>query len=353
MKIIILFMFILIFSNIFADKSILLVGLDTHLSEFLKPNYINSDKEVKDRSMETLAIIRNGDKITIKKKPYLIIPTNNGFKYATLEITEKKNIINSETMEYEKQFKLESSDTKVLISKNLNNIKKILKKENINKKAISTHYEKISFITPNFYITSGFNSYVHGGASWINIDSFIKLNKINKYFKTNSLKAKNYLSEDLYLKYLLQIVNRFYGKSFKIDEALPWSTSINELKDVYVDFTYGKKGIEARVNAKLQSNSSRNTINSTVIKENKSLFNRFKIYNNFKKYEYIQEDYLNLFISHDNISVVALYEDKIKVYDLKTEKLLFENDHGLTFNKVIMAEWAYGKYVKNWEKELD
>ena len=250
----ILFILFLCLSNIsWGQNFIQLIGVESDDSEFSKGSYaVMYDSEFEKREnkeynpFQTIGIYRNGDNVEIMSLDYLLTPTRKGFIYGTLEVIEiKYDSIENELDIPENTYNLSSSITRPKFFKTKESIVEFMQQQKPTfEDAIEIDFEKISFINPNFYLTAGFESIVHGGASWFNASEKINIYPLD--LKENlSNKITNYIDNHTKNKIIINTINdmkdyKDYVSDENIDSnsILPWAGSVDSHDNVYYDIAF-------------------------------------------------------------------------------------------------------------------
>lgn len=345
-----------------CQESIQLIGLDIDNSAFSKYSYSvmydskNPKKLGNYKPYKTLEVYRKGNSVDILTLNYLLIPTKNGFKYATLNVAETE-LTEKDSLDYDflpsnalSSYKLVKSVTKPIFFKTKLKINKFINTLRPSfGDALVIDFNRFSYINPNFYTTTGFTSEVHGGATWFNAKE-----KVNIYpIDWNKGKISNYILDYLSNFDKNQIIistvksMEDYGYSNqKINEnmMLPWSSSIANYKNVYFDFRFKSNGIEIIPLTLLQGNSSRAFLSEGTVIENTKLYKAFNVQ------KYSKTSSTITILSPDKLTRTEIGKNTISIYDHNTNKLLKFINTG--FNKVIMSEFAIGKYAKKWADEF-
>jgi len=355
---IVLFVFFLQGGTSNAQNLIHLLGVEVDNSNFGKNSYATMYDSSDDESYDnvyapywTLGIVRNGDEISFLQQNYLIVPTAKGFVYITQEVTEVKNDTTQAEMDYELNYELGGSYSKPKLFTDKTIISKFIDTQKTSfKDAISITYRKLSFVTPNFYITEGFDSEVHGGATWFNATEKTELVKLNPKFAETSNKLREYFPDRLVNEIIVLAVDSIYGsnESEPINEnyLIPWGGEIKDHDDVYFTFEFykGRPWIEPLT--LLNGNSARSFLTRGSAFRYAPIIDKFIIRDADESP--IKE---KGFWSPDNTTDIEVKDGYIYVYNVSDAKLLAKKKI-MPFNKIIMSEWALGKYVNNWEKEF-
>lgn len=302
----------------------------------------------------TIGIVRDRDEIRFLFQNYLIVPTQKDFVYLAQEVIEIKNDTTDTEFHFEREYQISNSISepkRFIDKKTISNF--VLSQKPLFADAINIKHRKLSFVTPDFYITKGFNSQVHGGATWFNATEVSELKKLNPRFKESSNKLRDYFSNDRVNEIIIQAVDSVYGNTEEKtneDSFIPWAGQIKNYDEVYFTFKYdiGITWIEPLV--LLNGNSARSFFEigepfrfDGVI--NKFIPNEIKV-NPICKTAFRSPDY------NGYSTEIDVKDGWIYVYDGMTNKLLAKKEIP-PFNKIIMSEWALGKNVQSWEKEFE
>lgn len=302
----------------------------------------------------TIGTIRNGDEVRFLFQNYLIVPTQIGFVYLAQEVIETKNDTTNAEFHFEREYQLSASTSqpkKFVDKKTVSNF--VLSQKPLFVDAIDIQYSKLSFVTPDFYITNGFNSQVHGGATWFNATEVSTLTKLNPKFKESSNRLRNYYSNDKVNEIIIKAVDAVYGvekEEANEDSFIPWAGQIKDYDEVYFTFKYdtGKVYIEPLV--LLNGNSARSFFEIGTPFRSDQIIQRF--IPNEPKVNPIRKTAFRLIDNNGYSTEIDVKDGYIYVYDGMTNKLLAKKEIP-SFNKIIMSEWALGKNVQRWEKEFE
>lgn len=298
----------------------------------------------------TLGVVRKDDNVSIVKQQYLIVPTSEGFKYITQAVVEEINDTTQAVEEFELEYKYRSSTAIPRLFSKKDEIRSFIHSQKPSfEDAIVINFQKISFITPNFYITEGFESEVHGGATWFNASEISELYAINPKFKSFSNQLTQYMKRQKLNPIVINAAKDIYRDEEEgIDEeySLPWGAPINELEDIYFTFQYENNQVNTIPLVLLHGNSARSFLLAGEPFNDPSILEKLSI----KQSPSITNDKLE-FISPDNSTRVLIDNNKISVYDNISRKLLLEKPIE-PFQKVIMSEWALNKFTDKWASEF-
>jgi len=342
-----------------AQEVMHLIGLECDDSRFSNGSYTalynESEKETYDKVFtpyRTLGVIRQGDHVKILNQDYLIVPTYKGFVYFTQCVAEELNDTTSidEDFEFFKQYKYSMSREFPMQFDQKDKVKEfVFSQKPIFAEALNTDFTKISFVTPDFYITEGFDSEVHGGATWFNATEFVRFNTINPKLEKISGKLTGFLDrEQLNIIVIDAVLNMDYGDDQPVNEeyVLPWRGKISEHNDIFFTLVYENNQVKIIPLTLLSGNSARSFLASGKTFLNRQISDKL----NIKPVNEVTGKALE-FISPDGSTRTLIEDSIIKVYNHKDNKLLLENRIE-PFNKLIMSEWALGKFVKKWENEF-
>jgi hypothetical protein len=358
MRILIVITLLSINYALYGQELIQLVGLDVDHTAFANASYgvmgnsdISEDKEAY-KPYKTLGIYRNGNTVRIAMLDFLLIPRMKGFSYATLNVVETDY---DEDADYgmpmtQGMYTLEDSKIKPIFFDSRADIEQFM--EGLYPSfadALVVDFEKFSFINSKFYTTTGFDSYVHGGATWFNGDEKINIYPLDWNNGALSNRVSDCLSNAIKNEILIDAVRNVEGyissdEVLDKDFMLPWSSSIDEFQNVFFDFRFLDNGIGILPFSQLQSNSSRSFFKEGHMIENSDIYKLF----NVKKPKYTD---VVIIYSPDNSTRTEFVDNEISVYDTKTNTLLKKVE--LDFNKVVMSEFARGKYARIWLQEFE
>lgn len=300
---------------------------------------------------QTIGVVRKGDDVKLLLQNYLIVPTAQGFKYATQSVGEEPNDTTSVDleMEFEKHYLYRSSYTVPRFFTNKKKIQDFISSQKPSfEDAIQIHYEKISFITPNFYITEGFESEVHGGATWFNATEISKFYKLNPKLEVSSNRLPDYLDRSAVNRIIKEALKDVYGENESVndDDLLPWAGPLGEHDEVYFTLVYLNNRVKVIPLTLLHGNSARAFLAMGEPFSDKSLLDKLKV----KEYGDETKGVLE-FVSPDLSTRTQIEDQKIEVYDNKDNRLLLEKTFP-PFNRIVMSEWALGRFVDSWTSEF-
>ena len=334
-----------------------LIGIESDDSEFSKGSYgamYDSDSE-KRKSKEyapfkTIGICRNGDRIEIMSLNYLLTPTKKGFIYCTLEVIETQyKSTENEHDKLESTYNLSSSIVRPKFFKTKESIVKFLQQQKPTfEDAIEIDFEKISFINSNFYLTKGFESIVHGGASWFNAIEKINIYPLDLKEKLFN-KITNYIDNSTKNKIIINTINdmKNYGfdKNINSNSILPWAGKINNHDKIYYDIDFDNNGVKIIPLTLLQGNSSRSFLAKGKAVEGQKIYHDLKL----KKYKRTSNPLIS-FTSPDKTTKIEIVNNQITITDIKSSTVLKKVI--LNYNKIVMSEFALGSYALKWKNEF-
>lgn len=352
MKNLIVLLFICIANFTSAQELLQLIGLDVASSSSSQSSNEDSETLQSYTPLKTLGVYRNGNTVEVYTLDHLLIPTISGFKHATLNVVETDFIKDPEREMYipEGTYKLEESYTKPIFFDSKSAIDEFIKSLSpILEDAIKVDFETFSFVNSKFYTTTGFESFVHGGASWFNADQKLNIYPIDWKKGALSNRITDHLSNAEKNKILIaaaKSMGEYIPNDVSPDKdlMLPWSTTVDEFQDVFFDFQFLNKGIGIIPFSQLQGNSSRSFLQDGPMLED------LKLYETFAVQKPVNADAV-IILSPDKSTRTEFNENTISVYDHKTNQLLKTIE--LNFNKLIMSEFAIGKYAKRWVQEFE
>ncbi|SHF15999.1 hypothetical protein [Dysgonomonas macrotermitis] len=359
---------ILSLSSYTSAQEIHLFGFQADSSAYAKNSYtvlFNAEEDIPTwdggvyEPYFTLAVVRDGEKVELLIQNYLIVPTNQGFVYITQQVDEIPNDTTNidpeerEMLSFMFEYTIGTSRSLPRIFQDKQEIKHFIRSQQPEfAGAISTEYEAISFVTPDFYITEGFNSEVHGGASWFDATEktdFIPLSSraggLSNYI--DSLLPRRTLNE-IILKAALEIYGSDIYGSGESDEnyQLPWGPLIKNKDDVQFTFVFANNRIKVQPLIPLNGNSHRSFLERAEFIDGKSILSRF-----FLKQPAVKTDKALDFVSADNTTLISISGNEVTVYDKTRNKLLLKKNIP-TYNKLVMHEWATGKHTRRWIDEF-
>ena len=348
-----------------AQEIMHLLGFEADDSSFGRGSYAVMYDNTDDVNYEkiytpyyTIGIVRNNDEVKFLYQHYLIVPTQRGFLYLTQEVIEENNDTINAEFNFQKQYDLLDSSSKPIefrTKKAINDF--VLSQKPSFADAIDIRYRKLSFVTPNFYITKGFDSEVHGGATWFNATEVSELVKLNPKFSESSNELRNYYPNEKVNEIIMLAMDNVYGlvmddsnedeTEINEDTFIPWGGSVKNHDDVYFTFEYNMGRAWVQPLVLLNGNSARSFLAEGKPFISDSIINKFIPQNRSS----VSKGMTFKSPDNNNSTEVEIKNDYVYVYDSNSRKLLFQKEIP-PFNKIIMSEWALGKNVKNWEKEF-
>lgn len=345
-------------------ESLLLLGFDTghtaNDTKFYDKIYDNNDKGLYNnyQPFTTIGIIRTGNNISVKTAPYLIVPTINGFKF--INLINNKNIMTKDMDEdlfYEdlyNEYKWSQDNTNIFITANKEEILDTLNKTVTNGNALSTYFETVDYITPNFLIKSVYDSYVTYSASGVCTNVFVELVSFkNSYPK----KLRDLIPETKYIEILRNAYRGFYGDYPNGSEPFPWGSGPWFKKDDGVFTLFREKGmINLRAIIPYWGSSSRKFLASYDLGiAPELLVQKTTPFMDFDSLKQINPEIVDMIVTPDNATVYLITDTEIAGFNINGGELLtiinlpelFPSGFG---NKIIMVESALGKYVPKWEE---
>ncbi len=351
-------MLFLCFSHIsWGQNFIQLIGVESDDSEFSKGSYAvmyNSENEKRENKeytpFQTIGIYRDGDIIELMTLDYLLTPTNKGFIYGTLEVNETKYNPSENDFDIpDSLYNLFSSITRPKFFKMKESIIEFMQQQKPTfEDAIEIDFQKISFISPNFYLTTGFESMVHGGASWFIARE--RMNIIPLDLKENlSIKLTNYIDNSTKNKIIINTINGLEGYGFEdninSNSMLPWAGTIDNHDKIYYDIFFDNNGVKIIPLTLLQGNSSRSFLAKGKPLEGKKMYTDLKL----DKYKPNTSPKIS-FTSPDKTTRIEIVNKQLIITDIKSNIILKEIT--LNYNKIIMSEFALGSYAQKWKTEF-
>lgn len=208
-----------------------------------------------------------------------------------------------------------------------------------------TDYEKPSYVLPGLMISEGYYTLIHGGASWFNAYEYNKHYLLGK--KRFHPKLEKWATPE-----------RIRSASVKLKEEYgeqrQWSGTP-------IDYIYDPTFTLARINGRvhligllnMDANSSRTFLASFDVGPAPStLVSRNSFPLKFSEFKRIDPDLIDVFIAPNYSTIFVLTKAWIYAIDVATKRELYRERHDLSFNKVVMVEWATGDYVNKWEETL-
>jgi len=359
---ILIFLFLFSIQNSLSQEFFQILGLDCDNSELAKNSYAvmydsesNSNGKIQNYfPLQSIGIYRKGDVVEIFSAKYLIIPTKKGFIYGTLSVEESK--FDASDIDFdipEGTYKLSSSITKPIFFKSKSEIQEFMNRQHPTfEDALRIDYEKISFINPNFYQTMGFESEVHGGATWFNATEKTNIYPIDWQGKISN-KLTGYLDHKTKNDIVIQTLKKmkdygFFEEKITPNTLLPWSNSINEHDEVFFEIDFSHEGVKVFPLTLLAGNSARSFLAKGNCIENPKIYNDLHL-KKYKKGPY-SEDTVS-FLSPDKSTKVEIFKDKLIITDTKTGKILTQQK--IKYNRIISSEFAGKKNAKKWKEQFD
>ncbi len=255
------------------------------------------------------------------------------------------------------------SATESLIRKTKSEIDKEYKKLNRDEREYHrniTDYEKIGWISDGYFIEDGYWSLVHGGAAWFEARENSRLVSL----------AGQLFSGDLDKWYSRKEIVDRYAEYFKIDYQdcsglksnnsncvwNKWRTNLSRNHaDEMPTFTIERRSARTRLIGRVlvDGNTHRSFLQTADFGPAPS---KLAKYDNpdldFKEAELLFPTLIDVFISPNQDTAFFLTAKEMIAIDTTSGKEIYRRNHGLSFNKVIMVEWAVGPHVERWRKTL-
>ncbi len=356
-----------VFSYANAQAFLHLIGLDTDWNDFSTMSYHsmydnkpNAKQSKENIPLKTIGIYRKGDKVEIFSLDYLLVPTKKGFLYATSKTVETKINLDDydDFLKKEaKHYTLENSITKPIFFKTAKSVRRFMARQKASfADAINVDFEKISYINANFYLTTGFETEVTFGASWFlgtektafyPLDWQGKLShKLLSYIDNED---KNHIVRKAYIEHIVEGENdKDNQNNTKIDKntTLPWADTIDKHEEVYFDFIFGNNGVYIIPLTLLNGNSSRRFLApSRLPLIHPEMYKQLKL-----PMPNHHDVAFNRFVSPDKSTIIDITNGELSVKDATTKKVLATEK--ITYNKVIMSEFATDKYAQQWKQQF-
>ncbi|MCH7826708.1 MAG: VCBS repeat-containing protein [Bacteroidetes bacterium] len=297
---------------------------------------------------KTIGIYRSGNSVEIRSVNYLLIPTKKGFKYSTLNVDES----GTPSLDVSGLFWLDRSNIQPIFFSSKEGIKSFLRTLN---PSLSEPYESdvqlFSYITPDFY-TTRLSTSGSGRMLARNKDEQIRIHYYDLDKKGISSLVTDYLSNSEKNKIVINILKKmkeYKGVNIDTDYHMDYDTNekkwidIRSFKRVYFDFRFQNNGVYI-----IPYISLNDVANISYLTEG-NVINNIGLYKKFKVKKAIN-DKGTIFISPDKSTKTVIDYNRISVYDNESNKLLAIYKHH--FNKVVMSEYALGKYAKKWKNEF-
>ncbi|MBU2515318.1 hypothetical protein KJ966_28715 [bacterium] len=350
-----------------SKDTLLLIGFNTGNSsndeESYGKMYDNDDSinRLTYQPFTTIGLIRSNRNILLHTAPYLAAPTINGFVYINSlnkrqKLTEEDIDEDLADPEMYKNYKWSVDETRIFITSKKDEIVQTLGKTILNEDALYTYFESIDYITPYFMIKKGYTSEVTFGATWFNATEFIKLESFKTKYSHN---LEDFVSQESYREILKNVHKSVYKEYPKGDEPFPWdSDPWYEKKDA--KYTLSRKNGVVHLDALIPcwGNSAREFLASydTGVAP-KPLINQHTLPFDLNEIKKMKSDILDAVISPNLSTVYIFTKTQIHGYDTSTGEMMATFDlkdilpNGRA-KKIIMVEWALGKYVSKWKNVL-
>lgn len=333
----------------------LLLGFDTDTSQHREGYAQFYDYEKPDFSKtetnQTIYLTRIDDQIELAARlNYIASPQAQAFKYLGqvryLEKPRVESCVHGECIvgsDYSRIWVANSQQEISQAQESLANEIKATLDQQFEELGVSsqdvTDYEKISFISDGFYIIEGFRSRITGGAAWFTARTSNFLVPLSNTTLTSYLR-------DLYTSD--EIVSAFGSPKHQ-----GWHTPVDVVE--VSTFTLARLEGQTRILGMIETdgNAHRSFHQSFVMR---LASERLVRYDNpivdFEQFKSVYPDIIDLFISPNQNTIFILTQDELIGIDVPTATQIYSMTHDLSFNKVVMVEWATNNYVSRWEKEL-
>ncbi|MEM8640605.1 MAG: hypothetical protein AAGG51_17575 [Cyanobacteria bacterium P01_G01_bin.54] len=203
-----------------------------------------------------------------------------------------------------------------------------------------TEYEKISFITDGFYVLKGFHSRITGGAAFFQASTKSLVVPLQDSGITSAL-------NDLYEP---NEIDEAFGQP----ELLRWHEGVADVSEE-ATFTLARSQGQTQILGLIETDGNAHRSFHDAFLMGRAI-DKFEIYDNpslnFEAFKRVYPEIIDFFISPNQNTVIILSKTELIVFDVQTETEVFRAEHNLTFNKVVMVEWAIGEFVSKWKRVL-
>lgn len=336
----------------------LLLSFDTDTSENSQGygQFYDSDQPAQEiAANKTLYLTRTGDEVSLSVElDYIASPQTTGFIYAGqvryLEAPRTENCFDMECIvgfDYSRVWTADSQQ-EIQAAKNeaIAQIETTVDADFAERGADAqnvTDYEKVSYITDGFYVMEGFWSQITGGAAWF--QAYEKSGVISLSLQDFPTQLSDIYSAQEIEQGLQPIRDEFGDVS--------WGGRINYFEDsVYTlarvrgnTHLMGLVEIYGNAHRRFQASSSMGIASEAMIAYDNPPMD-------FDRFKNLYPTIIDFFVSPNENTVFILTDEEIIGIDVFDGQEIFRQQHDLTFNKVIMVEWATGSFVDRWQQEL-
>jgi len=211
-----------------------------------------------------------------------------------------------------------------------------------------TQHERISFITPNVLSLRGYTAEITGGAALftatdqhreyrLDNGKTINLTDLVPAATVNSIFRREFTKERWVPEWSARIDVKQYNFAEDAGFTLENHGGVTHLTGLHIAAGNAEREFLAEADFGVAPRSIAPYADSGL---------------DFKKFKHIDPTTITMFTSPDHSTIFVLTRTNMIVIDSQTRKELLNVPHKLTFNKVVMAEWALGANTAKWESEL-
>jgi len=223
-----------------------------------------------------------------------------------------------------------------------------------------TDYEKLGWIGDGYYVADGYWSLVHGGAAWFEAWEHSQI--VNFGGARISEDLNKWFSKKVIIDRFSEVFDRTHrsGPDAKTNDMdhwwNQWKKSLSgEYGDRVPTFTLERHAARTKLVGRVlvDGNTHRSFLTSADFGPAPASLVR---YDNpvvdFASASALFPDLIDLFVSPNQDTVYFLTNNEVVALDVAHGRELYRQKHHLLFNKVVMVEWAVGRYVDQWQNKL-
>lgn len=208
---------------------------------------------------------------------------------------------------------------------------------------------RVSFITPKVLALEGFEAEITGGITYFTATEFDREYSLDT---ESDLGLANVLPKTT--------INRAFWREFRQRELKPsWDGDgpLNEYDFAeHAGFTFiDAGGATHLIGLHFAAGNAERTFLETIDLgvAPALLVNYADSGLDFSQFKKIDPKALVVFRSPDKATIFVLTTERMIAVDTRSKRELFNSEHRLKFNKIIMAEWAEGDNTARWEAQLN
>ncbi len=222
-------------------------------------------------------------------------------------------------------------------------------------------YKKIGWVSDGFYIADGYWSLIHGGAAWF------EASENSRVVNLGGARISGKLSDWVPKKRIIET----YKSDFDINRRNDPEMKVNDMDAIWkmwlVSLTNNYPGRTPTFT--LERQTARTTLQGRALVDGNTHRSfmltadfgdapkKLARYDNppidFEKFKQIYPALLDVYVSPNQNTVIVMTDKEFIGIDVESNREISRIQHNLTFNKVIMVEWATGEHVAKWIKTLE